>query len=1697
MKRQIILAITMLLSLVMLIGTTLYAQNSVTLVFTGQDQNNAYVRLNRVTIQNLSREWSETIYFPDTVYTLDFGTSIENIQHNEIMQVMPNPFYGHTRMNVSSPQHEEVKMVIVDINGKKCAEYSGLLISGDNYFDISLTTPQTYILTVISHSGMRSVKMVNMGHASSNHISNNGNTLKTAKINIKSTSTHEFELGDEMQYIGYAQIGNTMVQSVPIQQMQYTNEDITLSFQESVIEVTTDSVLFINDTTYICYGSVNTYGQGAVNAGFCWDTNPYPTLVNEHIASGMADDFFTNYLTGMSPYKTYYVRAYATNGTDTAYGETFRCLPSMFVCIDTVYIPDGRDCDNGCAFESSITISNYTPYDTIQSANDILFVRIKMEHSYIGDLYIAMTCPNGQTVKILNKYTTGGHSNCSSQIPTPWGWQVTTGVTTSADFGNAYAYTDEDVHACNTSYLINMMGTPWNYCWSNNTDRGYQYANGQGYVYENVNITNGKVNSTNTVNMSQVYHPDQSFSQLIGCPINGTWSISITDSWKSDNGWITEWELALDKSNTHGLAYTDSLALYPCQDITTVMDYDGNEYHTVAIGSQCWLKENMRTTHYADGTAINLGNGDFSSTACYYLPENAGIFTEAAGYLYNWEATMYDGNNTNINSNGSQGICPTGWHVPSDAEWTEMTDYIRCKEEYLCSENVNHIAKALASNSGWIPSTNFCAVGNEMIVNNSTEFTAIPVGHVDSSSVEFGVDARFWSSTPYNYTYAYFRELNYDHAYVERNNYGHKNMGMSVRCICDKTVMVTTYNINDITSTTATCGGHVTNTEGATGLVYGICWSTSPNPTTSDNHTIDGEGTGSFTSYLTGLSPNTTYYVRAYANGSTGVFYGMQQSFTTPVELPTISTDNVNSITCISAICGGNVTSSGGDTVTARGVCWSTSQNPTINESLTVDGNGLGTFTSLITGLEPNTAYYVRAYATNSAGTAYGSQQFFTTTDTIPVVTTASVSNVSFTSATCGGNVISEGITSVTARGVCWSTSQNPTINDSLTVDSSGLGSFTSSIIGLQPETTYYVRAYASNSISTSYGSQKTFTTHSTLPTVSTDVVWGIHFTGAICGGNVTFEGISSVTACGVCWSTSPNPTTNDSFTVNHSGLGSFTSYITGLQPNTQYYIRAYATNSVGTAYGTQRTFTTTIATPAITTNNVSDITCTTATCGGNVTSQGISSVTARGVCWSTSQNPTINDSLTIESGSSGSFTSNITGLEPGTTYYVRAYATNSAGTAYGTQRDFTTLAATPLVNTNTVNNITCTSAICGGNVTFEGISAVTFRGVCWSTSPNPTINDNHTFDGDGIGSFTSTITGLEPDTTYYVRAYASNNTGTGYGMQQTFTTPIATPLVTTTIVDSITFTTAHGGGNVTFEGISAVTARGVCWSTSSNPTINDSFTIDSNGLGNFSSFITNLQPQTYYHLRAYATNSAGTAYGNEVNFTTNMDGLPCFNAASVDDYDGNTYNTVQIGQQCWMKENLRTTHYANGTNIPLGSGSSTTTAYYYYPNNDSSLVSTYGYLYNWRAVMNNSNASSTNPSGVQGICPNGWHMPSDAEWSQLTNYVGSQSQYICDDDNTYVASALAHTIGWSSSANTCSVGLEQNSNNATGFSALPAGYHAFGGIHYFGSYTYFWSVTDCYYSDAYSRSLRHNYAYVNRNATSISGGLSVRCVKD
>lgn len=294
---------------------------------------------------------------------------------------------------------------------------------------------------------------------------------------------------------------------------------------------------------------------------------------------------------------------------------------------------------------------------------------------------------------------------------------------------------------------------------------------------------------------------------------------------------------------------------------------------------------------------------------------------------------------------------------------------------------------------------------------------------------------------------------------------------------------------------------------------------------------------------------------------------------------------------------------------------------------------------------------------------------------------------------------------------------------------------------------------------------------------------------------------------------------------------------------------------------------------PTLSTSQFYNVKSDSATVVGFVVAQG-DGFTERGVCYNTAPAPTVNNSKVVYTGSTAGATYivKLGGLNYATKYYARAYATGAEGTVYGEEITFTTLPVVPTLTTAAITAVTGNSATGGGNVTVTGGAEVTARGVCFGTSHNPTIADSKTTDGKGTGAFVSMLSGLKGNTTYYVRAWATNSAGTGYGPEVTFKTLVDLPKVTTISVTAITKVSANTGGEVTYDGGAPVTARGIVWGTSPDPTINDHKIEGGAGLGSFVSNLTALSTFTEYHVRAYATNSAGTAYGNDIKFITLAD---------------------------------------------------------------------------------------------------------------------------------------------------------------------------------------------------------------------------------
>lgn len=311
--------------------------------------------------------------------------------------------------------------------------------------------------------------------------------------------------------------------------------------------------------------------------------------------------------------------------------------------------------------------------------------------------------------------------------------------------------------------------------------------------------------------------------------------------------------------------------------------------------------------------------------------------------------------------------------------------------------------------------------------------------------------------------------------------------GISMANIFSDIATVATKDAKDIMSETATLHGEIVKDGGAEIEERGFVWGTSTNPTLDNNVVKAGKGKGSFTGKLSDLKASTRYYVRSYAKNEAGTSYGDQVSFVTraPIKLPNVTTYAAKEVTNVTVVLGGNITTDGGGTISARGVVYGTSSNPDLSSGKQIkEGSGKGGFNVDVSGLQSETKYYARAFATNEAGTNYGAQIVFTTEKTIflPEVSTFNPIGILEDGVSSGGSVTKDGGAPITARGVVYGTSPNPTLDNQSTKQGNGLGAFVSELKGLKSGTKYYIRAYATNKKGTAYGPEQSFTTLGTAP---------------------------------------------------------------------------------------------------------------------------------------------------------------------------------------------------------------------------------------------------------------------------------------------------------------------------------------------------------------------------------------------------------------------------------------------------------------------------------------------------------------------------------------------------------------------------------------------------------------------------------------
>ena len=1252
----------------------------------------------------------------------------------------------------------------------------------------------------------------------------------------------------------------------------------------------------------------------------------------------------------------------------------------------------------------------------------------------------------------------------------------------------------------------------------------------------------------------------------------------------------------------------------------TVQDVDNNTYNTVKIGSQCWLKENLKTT-----------NGLTKGTH-YFYPANDTANVKDYGLLYTWNTANQ---NTSSTSSSVQGICPPGWRMPSDSDVYTLTKYVfdnyRCED---CSssqwvERADCVAPALASKYGWNTFTKACAIGNNLSQNDTTGFSAVPAGICTNGNyTNFKLSAFFWTSASRSNS-GYFFRMHADHSdvWVEADT---KSRGCSVRCLYDIDtraidLSVVTDIVTDKLDRSALLHGNVNGARASSPVTAGFKYGTSQNTLNATVTKSEPITTAeSYSCQVVRLNPTTTYYYKAFAVSGTDTVWGEVKSFVAEASM-SVTTDSADNITHNSAILHGTVTFTDSSLSAQAGFVYGTDPDA-LNLSQSVNISQVGAYDVRILQLTPDTPYYYKAFLVMDDDTIWGNQtKEFTTAFFYyfkPCVSDPTVTDDM-------GNVYP----TVQIGTQCWMAQNMRTTqsvspedrkypnNDSLNVDKYGYlysweaatNNNTNSVNpaqGICPTgwqipyekdldtlTTYLKRHSefwcdnTSDFIAKSLASQEGWTENQFQCCVGFDQKHKNGATGFNAypdGGWNNSEEFSYFGKNSRFWLYNENNVTDKkTFRLSYQSKEVTTSI---LSRNYTFY---FPVRCVRIERAEELPVPS--ANMSVITLDADPVMTYSATINGRVEAIGESTSVAAGFRYGVSEEAmdsivTIGNLMRFQN-----FSYNITNLDHSETRYYQAFVTDDIDTVWGDVLNFTTLILCGIDSITDIDNNTYSTVKIGTqcwmqsnlrtkryanggtiagdakiyHVKDDETNDATYgllynwaavmdtaassnanpsgvQGICpdgwhvpsdaeWTQMTNYVANKYpgisvakalllpldwmvtpaseyipynitnfsalpvgyYITTNEGFGQYADFYSATQSDASNALRVELSqtyNNLlprekSRGYSVRCLYdsVSPI-TMYVTTNHTDNITNSTAtlHGVLHEMGEGHTFISA-GFKYGTSAvalDREILSGAAMET--AATYSCKLTGLTEGTPYYYRAFATAGNDTVWGDVHNFVIPfLCGLD-----SVTDIDNNTYSTVKIGTQCWMQSNLRTKRYADGGAIDSDA--------FHHIKGDASNDATYGLLYNWAAVMGTEASSNANPSGVQGICPDGWHIPSDTEWTQLTNYVNSKSIYLCSSENkNYVAPALASNKNgdWTYSIRECAVG--NHPSNATGFSALPAGSYSSSGYASFGENADFWSATQSSASNAHRRDLNYTWESVFDYTADKTLGYSVRCLSD
>ncbi len=1686
----------------MLLSFNSTAQEVVTLKFEAEHQDHSYQQLDSILVTNLTKGWTEVLYYPDTILTMN-TVGIHGWENEKgsvkLYQNVPNPFNGITDFKLMLLNKEKVDLMVFDINGKKVAEYHNTLPSGEHQFRATMNTPQTYLLSAVTKNGNTSIKMINLSNTGEQARIEYVGSMPLTMESTKKHTNNMFSQGDNMQYVGYAtQIDGSKEATVTQKQQGsgtvtfvFPNEDLPAS-----LTVRTDSAYNLTSSTATLSGSWKAHKMTVTEEGFTWklaSESEWDTLTCDH-----TDPEFTFGLRNLKKETAYVFKAYAIADDEYYWGEevtfsTTKIVPPTVTTDSVTEIDYNRARVHGsyAKGEESVKKIGFELLVDGEWTNIRSFIGTQMTSPFTTDIF---------DLKKKTEYSVRAYAITESDTtyaepvvfatpdiapPIVKTLEATEVASVKAMLHGTFTKTSEDVTACGFEYKIDgsdiwttlaatltpdfsamaMSLTPsTKYVFKafaqTATDKAYgdelTFSTGE-YVMPSVEAgevteitrTSAKVSAKQS-NGAEVIERGFLYSLYPGTELTSDANyrlIKIVKDASTEDG-----EFSATLSLTQGAIYyvrgyakTSDFVLYTedmkvvmqdpegLKDCGTATDADGNEYRTVVLGSNCWTRENLRTTKLSDGTPIKafvVNTTDHTKlpmTECYYVPVVRGNDTlpkDVVGCYYNYGAAL-----------SKVSACPVGWRVATFDDYMELFAYV--KETYNVSGTLNTNKTTGYIGTYVAPYMVLPHYWNGKPLQNGTNETGF--------NYFYGGDIN-WSTGNGGYSYYRF-EGRYDALLTSTpasegsdapwfmqttgstNNtwqkYFNKNAsyGQFIRCVKEPEPVlgtVETKSVDQVTYHSAALAGEITSTGYSLVSERGFCWNTEENPTVENHKQVVEGSSPDFSAVIDELTPATTYYVKAYMTNAVGTSYGEQLTFTTQAAptVPVVVTGEVHDKMLDQVSVDGSVTDDCREAVTARGICYATTAGPTTESMVVECGEGLGNFTAVLKNLEKGQTYYARAYATNKVGTAYGEEIVFTPLIEAekPTVHTLSVMGISDRQATVNGEVTSSGGADVTERGICYSkTNETPDMGDLvIRAEEAGLGSYQITLDSLDFETTYYVRAYAVNEVGTAYGEALTFTTLEEVKemVVMADGVTDVTRTSATVSAQL-LHGVD-VTERGFIYSLYPERKLSSHATYQLLGTikdestenGAFSHTFTNLIQGGIYYVRAYAktadkeiysedmkvvmqdpeglvdcgkmVDADGNEYRTvvlggncwirenlrttkyadgtpiemyDRPTMTMVPTdkaqyepfiqsgdtmpaeacgyyygvgfindekavcPAgwrVSTmddwcallNYVSEtyadnaaVTCNTSGKGsvGNISlayplvlphyfstfnigkPQPNSNATGFGWFYAGSLNGNTGSSwVRCEGRYDAYWTSTKTDanclpwfIQNTGSNLQRYYETNCQRYGYFIRCVKEPEAQLGSVQTNPMTEISHNAATANARILSDGFAAVTERGFCWNTTGNPTIEDHKEVVDVTAYTYSFGMTGLTPETNYYVKAYMVNEVGMSYGEEVSFTTKPAPTIATVTTSEAYEIMTDNVkvDGNVSADGGAEVTARGICYATTAAPTV-ESKTVDcGKGTGIFTAALTELEQGQTYYARAYAVNEVGTAYGNEITF--------------------------------------------------------------------------------------------------------------------------------------------------------------------------------------------------------------------------------------